>query len=584
MSHSRWNVLPTIPFDKLRASSDQQAAAASALDSVSSLQVSPLITQLLYNRGFTEPSQLESFLAADESFSGDPNLLPDMHQAVARLYRALLSNENIAIYGDFDADGITSTALLVQGLSLLDCKATPYIPHRLTEGYGLKTVALENLKRQGISLVVTVDCGITAIAEVKRARKLGLDIIVTDHHIPLEELPPAKAVVNPKLPGSRYPFPELAGVGVALKLLQALFRGMGKEHQLDELNDLVAIGTVADMVPLLGENRYLVKRGLELLSKSPRLGIKELLTQSGSKTDCVDAESISWVIAPRLNAAGRLEHAMGSYRLLMTDSVDEASGLAKWLEQKNSERQRLTTKVLEKAREQVMSQLDAPLLIASGDDFPAGIIGLVAGRLTDEFYRPAIVLRTGEQFSGGSCRSIPEFDIIRALGRCQHLLTHFGGHAGAAGLSLKTKDLPRLRNELLEIAAAELASVDLHPRIDIDAEVKLVGMGGDTFTSIQKLAPFGQGNPMPTFLSRQVSVLECRTMGSGGDHLRLRLKQSNSPSTSSGQVLWDAVGFNLGSYRSEISSLIDIVYNLEIDHWNGQDRLRLNILDFAPTQ
>lgn len=531
--------------------------------------------QLLYNRGLTDPSQFDSFLAADENLSGDPNLLPDMHLAVARLYRALLSNENIAVYGDFDADGITATAVLVQGLSLLGCKAIPYIPHRLTEGYGLRTVALENLKRQGVSLVVTVDCGITALAEVEKARKLGLDIVITDHHIPGDEIPPAKAVVNPKLSGSKYPFRELAGVGVALKLLQALFRGMGKENQLDGLTDLVALGTVADMVPLLGENRYLVKRGLELLNTSPRLGIREMQAQSGSKTTHIDAESISWLIAPRLNAAGRLEHAMGSYRLLTTDSAEEARGLAKWLEQTNAERQKLTATILEKARQQVMTQLDSPLLIAGDTDFPAGIIGLVAGRLTQEFYRPAIVLRTGEQLCGGSCRSIPEFDITRALNRCQHLLTHFGGHAGAAGLSLRTRDLPRLQETLLEIAATELAGVDLRPRVDIDAEVKLSGMGGDTFTAIQKLAPFGQGNPVPTFLSRRVNVLDCQPMGSSGDHLRLKLRKDSA--------YWDAVGFDLGRYRGEVTSFIDIVYSLEMDRWNGQEKLRLNVVDFAPS-
>lgn len=497
-----------------------------------------------------------------------------MHQAVGRLYRALLSNEKIAVYGDFDADGITATALLVQGLSLLNCKATPYIPHRVTEGYGLKTVALENLKRQGVSLVITVDCGITALAEVKRAKRLGMDVIITDHHLPLDEIPPAKAVINPKLTGSKYPFSELAGVGVALKLLQALFQGIGKEQQLDELTDLAAIGTVADMVPLLGENRYLVKQGLERLSSSPRLGIREMLAQAGSDASHLDTESVTWMIAPRLNAAGRLEHAMGSYRLLMTDSLEEARGLAKWLEQKNAERQRLTTKVLAATRKQVAAQMDFPILIVGGNDFPAGIIGLVAGRLSDEFYRPAIVLRTGDQFCGGSCRSIPEFDIMRALTQCQSLLTHFGGHSQAAGLGLRTRDLPHLQEKLLEIAAERLASVDLRPRIDIDAEVRLPAMAGNTFASLQKLAPFGQGNPVPTFLSRKVSVLECRTMGAGGDHLRLRLRQDNA--------IWDAVAFDMGNSRSEISSLIDIVYSLELDRWNGQERLRLNILDFSP--
>jgi single-stranded-DNA-specific exonuclease len=556
LSHSRWNLLPSIPDNNLSDASG----------------FSRLVAQLLYNRGLTEPSQLKSFLAADESLSADPNLLPGMHQAVARIYKALLSGEKIAIYGDFDADGITATALLVQGLSTLSCKATPYIPHRLTEGYGLKIAGLEKLKKTGISLVVSVDCGITAFAEVKKAKRMGLDVIITDHHSPTDEIPQAKAVVNPKLPGSHYPFSELAGVGVAYKFLQALFWGLGRERQLDELTDLVALGTVADMVPLLGENRYLVKKGLELLSTCPRLGIREIISQSGQGSTNIDTESISWTIAPRLNAAGRLDHAMGSYRLLMTDSPEEAQGLAKWLEQKNAERQRLTSKVLVHAREQVLNQKDLPILIAGDKDYPAGIMGLVAGRLSEEFYRPVIVLRTGERMSGGSCRSIPEFDITGALNECRHLLSHFGGHARAAGVSLRTRNLPRLRDELLELAADQLADVDLRPKIDIDAEVTLTELGGDTFPTIQKMAPFGQGNPAPTFLSRGVEVIDCHTMGNGNDHLRMKLKQND--------MIWDGVGFRLGSERDKISSPLDIVYSLEVDSWGGEERLRLNILDF----
>ncbi len=557
MSHSRWNLLPSVP--------DESSGGTG---------FTRLIAQLLYNRGIIDPSGIESFLAADESLSGDPNLLPGMHQAVARLYRALLSGENIAVYGDFDADGITATALLVQGLSLLNCKATPYIPNRLTEGYGLKTPALESLKKQGVSLVVTVDCGITALTEVKHAKKLGLDVIITDHHTPLDEIPRANAVINPKLPGSNYPFTELAGVGVAMKLLQALFWGLGKEQELNGLTDLVALGTVADMVPLLGENRYLVKQGLEILSTSPRLGIREIINRSGLESNGISSENISWTIAPRLNAAGRLEHAMSSYRLLMTDSEDEARELAGWLEQKNTERQRLTARTLEKAREQVMPQLDMPLLIASDVSYPAGIMGLVAGRLSEEFYRPVIVVRTGERFSGGSCRSIPEFDIINALNRCSHLLTNFGGHSRAAGIGLHTRDLPRLRHELIELAAAELEGVDLRPRIDIDAEVTLPELGGDTYSTLQKMAPFGQGNPAPTFLTRNAEVVSLGTMGSDGSHVRMKLKQDS--------MVWDAVGFGLGNYLNEVSQSLDIVYNLELNCWGGQEQLRLNILDFEP--
>jgi len=560
LNHSRWNLLPSID--------DQQLARASG--------VPPLIVQLLHNRGLTEPSQLELAIAADQRLSGNPLLLPDMHQAVARIYQALLSSENIAIYGDFDVDGITGTALLMQGLTVLGGKVTPYIPHRLTEGYGLKTAALENLSRQGISLVITVDCGITALHEVKKAKKIGLDIIITDHHTPLEEIPPAIAVVNPKRIDSNYPGSELAGVGVAFKLMQALFQSIGREKQPEALIDLVALGTIADMVPLIGENRYFVKQGLSLLNASPRLGIREMITRTGLTIGSLDPESISWVIAPRLNTAGRLEHAMTSYKLLMADSPQEAEELTIWLEQKNTERQRLTSRVLAKAREHILAQGVTPLLIASDEDYPTGIAGLVAGRLAEEFYRPAIIIKTGKQVSTGSCRSIPEFNIILALKECSHLFSHFGGHSQAAGFTLPTRNLARLQQHLAQLATIQLAGVDLRPRLNIDAEVTLRDLGGTTFQLIQQLAPFGQGNPAPTFLSRGVEVLDCRSMGNHGEHLKLKLKQSG--------IVWNGIGFRLGKYFTEISSPLDFVYNLEIDRWGGGERLRLNILDFAPTR
>lgn len=559
MNHYRWNLLPLVP--------DEHLAKTSGF--------SPLIAQLLYNRGLTEPSQLEVFITGDKRLSGDPSRLPDIQPAVARIYQALLSGENIAIYGDFDADGITGTALLVQGLSALGSKAIPYIPHRLTEGYGLKITALENLHQQGVSLVISVDCGITALAEVKRARRLGLDIIITDHHTPLPEIPPAIAVVNPKRADSSYPFSELTGAGVAIKLLQALFQGIGQEEQLDGLFDLAALGTVADMAPLWGENRYLVKEGLKLMNATPRLGIKEIVAQAGLSVGSLDAESISWIIAPRLNAAGRLAHAMTSYKLLMTSSPKEARGMAVWLEQKNGERQRLTTKTLTKAREQILAQGISPLLIAADSDYPLGIAGLVASRLSEEFYRPAIVIRTGEKMSSGSCRSIPQFNIIQALNQCSSLLSQFGGHSQAAGFTLPTKNLPRLEHNLSQLATTALAEADLRPQLDIDAEVKLADLSGDTFNTIQQLAPFGRGNPSPTFLSRRAEVVNCRTMGNGKEHLRLTLKQ--------GSMIWDGVAFRLGDFLSEVSSHLDIVYNLEIDRWGGQERLRLNIIDFAPS-
>jgi single-stranded-DNA-specific exonuclease len=560
LNHSCWNLLPSAP--------DKYLANTSGIP--------PLIAQLLYNRGFTEPSQLELFVTGDKRLSVDPFLLPDIHQAVARIYQALLSGENIAIYGDFDVDGITATAVLVQGLSRLSIKTTPYIPHRLTEGRGLNIAALENLHRQGISLVITVDCGITAISEVKKAKSMGLDIIITDHHTPLPEIPPAIAIVDPKLPGSNYPFLELAGVGVAFKLLQALFQSIGREQTLNELMDLVAMGTVADMMPLLGENRYLVKEGLKLINTSPRLGVEKMITQAGLNIGSLDSESISWVIAPRLNAAGRLDHAMTGYTLLMTDSPQEAQELVMCLEQKNAERQKLTADALANAKEKILAQGILPLLVASDKDYPLGIAGLVAGRLSQEFYRPTIIVRIGDQMSSGSCRSIPEFDIVLALNQCSSLLTQFGGHPQAAGFTLPTANLPQLQQTLLQLATTQLAGVDLRPRLNIDAEFILPDLGGDVFQIIQQLAPFGKGNPIPTFLSRQVEVIDCYPMGTDEEHLRLKLKQGNT--------VWDGVAFKLGDYLAEVSSPLDIVYNLEIYNWCGEERLRLNILDFAPTR
>lgn len=508
----------------------------------------------------------------DEKSSSNPFLLPDMQQAVSRIYRALLSGENIAVYGDYDADGIAGTALLVKGLSYLGGNVIPYIPHRLTEGYGLKTTALKELHQQNISLVITVDCGITDLSQVKQANRMGLDVIITDHHNPLPEIPPAIASVNPKRTDSIYPFSELSGTGVAYKLLQALFQSLGKEEKLMAFLDLVALGTIADMTPLVSENRYLVKQGLKLINNHSPLWITELMAQTGYNGDNLDEESFSWVLAPRINAAGRLAHAMNSYKLLMSESPEEARQLAIWLEEKNVERQKLTIKFLNQAREQILSREFPPLLIASDHDYPVGIIGLIAGRLTEEFYRPTIAIRTGELNSTGSCRSIPEFNIIHALNQCRSLLSHFGGHSQAAGFTLPTKNLAQFNQQLSQLATLQLAKVDLRPQLNIDTEITLDNLGGDTFQNIQQLTPFGHGNPIPIFLSKQVEVINCRSMGSNGDHLRIKLKQGNS--------IWDGVAFKLGSFRNDVATPLDIVYNLAIDRWQGVEKLRLNILDF----
>ena len=562
MSRSRWQMPPRF--------------SEAQLSRISRKSLPPLIAQLLYNRGITDPAQIESFLNADERLLNDPFLLPDMDKAIARIYRGLLSGEAIAIYGDFDADGITATTVLIEGLSSLGGKAVPYIPHRTEEGYGINDAALTRLSQQGVSLVVTVDCGISAAPEVAMAQQMGLDIVITDHHTVPPQIPAAIAVVNPKRADSRYPFPELAGVGVAFKLLQALSHYLGKDNDMADLLDLVALGTVADMVSLLGENRYLVKRGIEMLHTTKRPGLKELARCAGVPLTGIDSEIISWVIAPRLNAAGRLDHAGIGYNLLSTSSSEEAQRLASLLERRNAQRQRLTEEMLVKAREQIIGTgIDFPLLMVGGEDFHSGVVGVVAGRLVDEFCRPVIVLERGKQWSRGSARSIPNFDIIAALSDCSDLLSRFGGHPMAAGFVVATENLDQLQQRLVQIASNQLASFDLRSVISIDAEVSLSSLGKDTFKMMQQLAPFGRANPDPIFIARDVKVERYRSVGGGGDHLKLKLRDDG--------VAWDAIGFRMGQLIGEVTPRLDIVFSLGVDMWGGGKTLQLNILDFAPT-
>jgi single-stranded-DNA-specific exonuclease len=557
LNHKRWHILPPVPRGH----------------PLGKCGLSPLIIQVLFNRGLADVSQVELFLSVDKRLSPDPFLLPDMEIAVTRIYRAVLSGEKIAIYGDFDADGITSTAVLVQGLRAFNVEAVPYIPHRINEGHGLKIAAVEALHQQGVSLIISADCGITGVNPVKKAHRLGMDVIITDHHTPTEELPPALAAINPKIAGSHYPFVELAGVGVAYKLLQALLMGVNKQAQLEQVVDLVALGTVADMTPLLGENRYLVSQGLKRMNASPRLGLVELLNKAGTTAGALTSENITWTIAPRLNTASRMDHALPSYELLMTDSTARAGELTTWLEQKNTERQQITAKATDVAREQVLAGKLEPLIMVRVDDFSSGISGLVANKLSDEFYRPSVVIRTGKKISTGSCRSIPEFNLIESLTQCRELFVEFGGHKGAAGFMILTHNIPLLYERLVKIAESKLEGVDLRPKIDIDAEVALKDLAGSAYRTLQQLAPFGQANPQPVFISRNIKVVGCRTMGSDGGHLRLKLEQNG--------MVWDAVAFGFGPHQAEMSDPLDIVYNLELDQWNGKSTLRLNLLDFA---
>ena len=554
---ARWKVLPPVPDEYLNAS-----------------DIPPLVAQLLYNRG-VKLEDIGPFLSADRRLEGNPFLLPDISQAVNRVYKAVLAREKIAVYGDFDVDGVTAIVVLVEGLSRLGAEVIPYIPDRVNEGHGLKISALEKLQAQGANLVITADCGITDLAEVKQAQDMGMDMIITDHHIPLRSLPRAVAVIDPKRKDSVYPFLDLAGAGVVFKLLQALFHKDSREKWLTRLLDLVVLATVTDLVSLVGENRYLVKEGLKELNNSSRVGIQEMVKLAGLKPGELDAEDISWVLGPRLNAAGRMNNASTSYQLLTTQSLEEARLLALELEGKNVERQKLTSEVLSRAKEKLAAKLHLPVLIEGDESYSIGVIGLVASKLVDEFYKPAIIINLGPELCQGSCRSIAEFDIASALAECHDLLTAFGGHSLAAGFTVARRNLVQLEQRLVNLATDQLGHLELRPEIVIDAELPLTVLTGDTFNLIQKLSPFGRGNPQPTFLTRQVEVIECRNFGNQGEWLRLKLKQGN--------VTWQAVDFESQRKREEIPSHIDIVYNLEKSRWNGEEVLRLNLLDFAPS-
>lgn len=552
----KWKILPPAPSEHLARY----------------VGVLPLLAQLLHNRGIIDPSDAEMFLAGDKRLENDPALLPEMGKAVAAIMRAVLGGRTIAVFGDFDVDGVTATTLLVQGLQTIGGRVIPYIPHRVEEGHGLNMPALKKLHQQGASLVITVDCGITANEEALQAREMGLDLIITDHHEVTGPLPTALAVVDPKRGDSTYPFRELAGVGVAFKLLQALFHATGRDGQADGFLDLVALGTVADVVPLLGENRYLVRRGLEVLNATSRPGIRELIKCAGLEIGRIDAASISFMLAPRLNAAGRLEHASVSYDLLNADSPEEARQGAELLETRNVERQRLTSQFMSLAEAKLSPvSEDTPLLMVADEEFRAEVNGLVAGKLTDKYHRPALVLDVGESESKGSARSIPEFNVVAALWECRDILSHFGGHAQAAGFTVPNENIDSLRQRLLEIARNKLADVELEPSINIDAEVELADLRGETLALITRLEPFGEANPAPTFLSRGVKVVDLRRVGSDGEHLKFRLNDRG--------VVWDAIGFRI-NHNDDIPSCIDIVFNLKLNNWNGWESLELEILDF----
>jgi single-stranded-DNA-specific exonuclease len=542
----------------------------------------PILAQTLFNRGFTEPDTASQFLQAAR-LSDNPFQMKGVNEAVARIRRAIKNKELIIVYGDFDADGVTSTALLVQTLTSLNAVVKPYIPHRVDEGYGLNSAALLKLAHAGAKLIITVDCGIRSVEDVEDGKIAGLDIIITDHHSIGPEIPKAYAVINPKQEDCKYPEDMLAGVGVAYKLAQALLTVSNSTDRqkprlkADDLLDLVAIGTVADLAPLnRTENRALVRRGLDIINTANRPGLRALMDVASVKPGSVSAMNIGFSLGPRINAAGRLESAMIAYHLLTSPDHDQALELAEQLQTLNNQRQDLTREAQALIRERVeMQQSDLPLIFASDRNFRPGIVGLVAGRLTEEFFRPTIVMEEGDTESRASCRSIPQFDITRALDQCADLLVRHGGHAQAAGFTVLNQNVPALKQRLMEIAYDRLAGQELRPILEIDAEADIHHLSETLVAELELLEPTGFMNATPTLMSRNARVLECRTVGKEGNHLKLKLARAGQPPL-------DAIGFSLGEWSREMPDRIDVAYQLEINEWNGYRNLQLNLQDIRP--
>ncbi len=539
------------------------------------------IVQTLYNRGLKSPQEVRDFLREGED-KANPFRLKGINEAVARLRQALRSAEPIAVYGDFDVDGLAATALLVETLRSLGGCVIPYVPRRISEGYGLNPDGLTHLAQQRVKLVVTVDCGIRSCNEVALAAALGMEVIITDHHSVPQELPSALAIVNPKQEGCPYPFKELSGAALAYRLAQGLLRVQGQVRigrqewlpEEEELLDMVALGAVADLVPLWGENRQLVRAGLARLNERPRPGLYALAQQAGLTPGAITSQSISFQLAPRLNAAGRLDRPEVSLELLLTKDPGRAGTIAAQLEEMNRKRRSLTGELLKRALEEVEARRmdEDNFIFLGGRDYFSGVSGLVAARLVELFYRPALVLEVGEELSRGSARGIPEFNLVAALEGCQEYLTRFGGHAMAAGVTLPSENVGKLEEALKAIADQELSGQTLMPALSIDAELALEKLTPEIFPALEELAPFGQGNPEPLFLARDVKVREGRQVG--GAHLRLSLASAG--------VVWSAIAFHQGHWAENLPPRIALVYSLQMNRWQGQEVLELRVQDLRP--
>ncbi|XJZ26339.1 single-stranded-DNA-specific exonuclease RecJ [Bacillota bacterium Lsc_1132] len=541
---------------------------------VNGLKITPFVASMLVNRGLNTVEAARYFLFAEDEFH-DPFLFKGMDKAVARIRKAIQNHEPILIYGDYDADGVSSTTVLMITLRDLGANVQFYIPNRFTEGYGPNEQAFRYAADLGIKLLITVDTGIAAVHEAEVAKELGMDLIITDHHEPGPVLPNAFALIHPKLPDSTYPFRDLAGVGVAFKLAQALY-GKLPEHLLE----IAVIGTIADLVPLKGENRLIAKRGLEKLRSTANLGLRAILKLAGVNQKTIDEETVGFTLAPRINAVGRLEDADLAVQLLLTDDPLEAGDLAEKMDRLNKTRQEIVAAITAEAIEEVEKNFpinENPVLVIGKENWNAGVIGIVASKLVEKYYRPTIVFSYDREkgLAKGSARSISGFDLFENLSACRELLLHFGGHPMAAGMTVQIEDVPKLRDRLNQQAAKLLTEDDFVPVTLLDAEMDLADIDLTMIEELNLLAPFGVENPKPKIVINDVGISNMRKIGSNQSHLKLTIAEQDSS--------LDGVGFGLGSLADHISPLskISVIGQLAINEWNNIRKPQIFIQDLA---
>lgn len=534
--------------------------------------VSRLVANIIANKGLKDSHEIEVFLHPRRSDFHDPFLMPDMEIATNRIIKAIKNNEKVAIYGDYDVDGITSSTVLKRFLKDRGLETDVYIPNRLHEGYGLNEEAIREISEKKYTLIVTVDCGITGNKEIELANSLGIETVVTDHHEPAEELPKALAVVNCKRKDNKYPFNGLAGVGVAFKLIQAISIRLGiKEEEYLKYLDIVCVGTISDIVPLVDENRTISKLGLRLVKQTKNIGLKVLLDSIGYQK--IDSNTISFGVAPRINACGRMGHEKEALELFLTNNIEEAKKITQNLNQYNLERQEIEKRIFDEAQAMMQNpeEQKQPCIVLGGENWHHGVIGIVSSKITDMYFKPSILLCFEDNLAKGSGRSVPGFDLHEALEKCGTHIKQFGGHSMAVGITIEKDNFAKFKEELEEYGT-RMKVASIVPVIKIDEKVQLQDVGIKDIKDLELLEPFGEGNKMPLFQISNLKIESIRAL-SDGKHLKMTLKDDNK--------FIDTIGFNMGNLSSEypIGTKIDIVGNLEINNYKGMENIQINLKD-----